>query len=180
MGGPPDIPAEDVKKLAGFVRKRVGSPEEAEDILQEVFLALVARWNLGEMIEDALAWLFRTAWHKIVDGYRRKRRAPRSLSPAADLDLDGRDLWEIADARTLTPPEAMEREEVRRVILKALEALPPEQREVLVLHEVEGMPFREIASRTGAPLNTLLSRKRYALRKLRIEVENHLHGREEV
>lgn len=166
------IPEEWTRRLSRYLRRKTGP--EAEDLLQEVFLAFYARWNLGEVFEDGLAWLFRTACRKVVDSYRRRGRDRAAGMANGGTDLDGRDVWELADRQASTPEELMEREELRQAILDGLEALPDDQREVLVLHEVEGLDFREIQERTGAPLNTLLSRKRYALQKLRKHVEKFL------
>lgn len=162
----PDEPARsDVDRLAAYVRQRVASLDDAEEIMQEAFLALYARWNLGDKIENALAWLFRVARHKIVDWYRRKGRAAVRLD--GPRDEDAADLWELADARAETPEETARRGELREALLAAIAELPADQREVFLMTEVDGLRFREIAERTGVPVNTLLSRKRYALQKLR-------------
>ncbi|MHC5037560.1 MAG: RNA polymerase sigma factor [Planctomycetota bacterium] len=158
----------EIKRLWRYIERRVSSVEESEDILQEVFLALIARWNLGEKIEDSLTWLFGAAHNKIVDVYRRRARTPISLDRAKpDPDLDGREILRIADSRVSTPEEEAEREELRKALISALEDLPPEQREVFLLTEIDGLSYKEIEVRSGVAVNTLLSRKRYAVLKLR-------------
>ena len=143
--------------------------------MQETFLAFYARWNIGQPIHNAVAWLVQTANHKIVDSYRRRSRA--SALPPAERprgDLDASDLWDIADARALRPEDEVKRRELREALMKAIEMLPAEQRDVFLMTEVDGLSFREIQRRTGAPLNTLLSRKRYAVLKLRKELSRVL------
>ena len=158
----------EIDRLLAHIRRRVDSPEEAEDIMQEAFLALYGRWSLRTPIRNATRWLLRVAGNKIVDWYRRSERRPVSLdAQARPADPDASVLWELADARVTTPQEEAERRELREALTEAIEALPDEQREAFLLTEAEGLTFREIEARTGAPLNTLLSRKRYAVLKLR-------------
>jgi RNA polymerase sigma factor (sigma-70 family) len=166
-----ELTKSEIRHLFRYIHGRVASFEDSEDIMQETFLAFYARWNLGEPIRDALAWLVRTAHHKIVDRCRRKSRT--SAPPDRDRlprDSDASDLWEIADADAFTPEEEAQRRELRDALMNAIEALPAEQREVFLMTEVEGLTFREIQARTGVPLNTLLSRKRYAVLKLRTKL----------
>lgn len=166
QGSLPGVPSSDMRRLRAYVQRRVASPEDSEDILQEVLLALFQRRNLGDMVHDAAAWLFGAAAHKIVDFYRRKERRTLSLEGAAP-GSEASDLWDLADASVDGPDEALEREEFRKGLAKAIDALPPDQRRVFVQHEIEGVPFRVLAERTGVPVNTLLSRKRYAVLRLR-------------
>jgi RNA polymerase sigma factor (sigma-70 family) len=141
-------------RLRNFIRRRVADPRDAEDILQDVFTELVEANQLLMPIEHVSGWLFRVARNRIIDLFRRKK--------GESLDLD--DLLPSPDAG----PDA---EFARGALLEELEAaiadLPKEQREVFVAHEIEGKSFKEMAEQSGVSLNTLLSRKRYAVLHLR-------------
>jgi len=154
-------------RLARFIRRRVSDPRDAEDILQDVFCELVEANRLLMPIEHATGWLFRVARNRIVDLLR--RRTPERCRDLEAVDDDGErrgleDLLPSPDAG----PEALY---ARRVLLdeleQALDELPDEQREVFVAHELEGRSFKEMAAATGVSVNTLLSRKRYAVLHLR-------------
>jgi RNA polymerase sigma factor (sigma-70 family) len=153
------------RRLFDFIRRRVRTDEDAEDILQDVFLQLVSTYSVTEPIERLTSWLFTVARNKIIDWYRKKRtnQIPAHLADAegeyllADLLRDPRQDPEDVYARSLLWAEFM----------NALEDLPDNQREVFVMHEFEGKSFKEIAELTGEPVNTLLSRKRYAVLFLR-------------
>jgi RNA polymerase sigma factor (sigma-70 family) len=143
-------------RLRNFIRRRIDR-EDVEDVLQDVFFELVEAQRLMKPIEQAGAWLFRVARNRIIDRLRRKKPQSADLSSLEDL---------------LPSPDAgPEATFARRVLLEeieaALEELPEEQRFVFVEHEIEGRSFRELAAETGVPLNTLLSRKRYAVLHLR-------------
>jgi RNA polymerase sigma factor (sigma-70 family) len=153
------------KRLLDFIRRRVRTEEDAEDILQDVFYQLATSYSVTEPIERITSWLFTVARNKIIDGYRKKR--PESLpggegNPAVPLNLE--DI--LYDPRQ-NPDRVYARSMVWTELADALDELPDEQREVFVLHELEGKSFRQIADLTGEPLNTLLSRKRYAVLHLR-------------
>ena len=147
-------------RLRNFIRKRVVDPLDAEDILQDVFFELVEAYRVFTPLEQLSAWLFRVASNRIIDRFRKKK--PELLSADAMLRLD--ELLPSPDAG----PDAMY---ARGVLLDELDAaldeLPPEQREVFVAHELNGKSFKEIALQTGVGINTLLSRKHYAVRHLR-------------
>ena len=153
-------------RLRNFIRKRVPDREDAEDLLQDVFYELVLAYRLVKPIEQAGAWLFRVARNRIIDRFRRKKpEAPHPApEPGAVVAATLEDLLPSPDAG----PEAVY---ARRVLLDeidaALEELPEEQRFVFVAHELEGRTFRELAAETGVPVNTLLSRKHYAVLQLR-------------
>jgi RNA polymerase sigma factor (sigma-70 family) len=172
MGERHEPPQNEIDRLAAYVRRRVASLDDADEIMQDAFLALYGRWSIGERIEDVLAWLFTVARRRIVDWYRRRQGRPQQLPDAADAD----DLWELADAGAETPDEEAERAELREAIMQAIAGLPDEQREVFLMTEVDGLAYREIAERTGVALNTLLSRKRYAVLKLRKALEDYATG----
>jgi RNA polymerase sigma factor (sigma-70 family) len=155
-------------RLRNFVRRRVADAAAAEDILQDVFFELVESYRLPRPVEEVGAWLFRVARNRITDFYRRKR--PESLEDLAHARVDEHDALGIEDL--LPSPEAgPEAAYALGVLLEeldtALSELPPEQREVFIEHEIEGRSFNEIAARTGVGINTLLSRKRYAVLHLR-------------
>ncbi len=154
-------------RLRNFIRRRVPDPRDAEDILQDVFYELVEANRLLMPIHHVTGWLFRVARNRITDLFR--RRTPERFSDAAIPDEDDNllrleDLLPSPDAG----PEALY---ARHVLLDELESaiaeLPPEQREVFVAHELEGRSFKEMAAETGVSVNTLLSRKRYAVLHLR-------------
>jgi len=154
-------------RLRNFIRRRVPDPLDAEDILQDVFHRLVEANRLLMPIEHVTGWLFRVARNRITDLFRKKE--PENFSEIDVTDEDD----ELSQFEDLLPspdagPEALY---ARNLLLddfaRALAKLPKEQREVFVAHEFEGRSFKEIAEETGVSLNTLLSRKRYAVLHLR-------------
>ena len=152
------------KRLMGFIRKRIANEADAEDILQDVFYQLAGN---TQPIEQLTAWLFRVARNRIVDVQRkRKPELLDDLYPTSSEDdmLGWTDLLSDLDD---TPETAYLRNLFWETLNTALDELPAEQKEVFVLNELEGVPFKEIAAQTGATVNTLLSRKRYAVLHLR-------------
>jgi RNA polymerase sigma factor (sigma-70 family) len=154
-------------RLGRFIRRRVPDPRDAEDVLQDVFFALVEANRLLMPIEHVTGWLFRVARNRITDLFRKKK--PERFSDAAVTDADD----ELVPLEELLPspdagPEALY---ARNLLLDelelAFEELPEEQREVFVAHEWEGRSFKELAAESGVSVNTLLSRKRYAVLHLR-------------
>jgi RNA polymerase sigma factor (sigma-70 family) len=167
-----EIVAEQRSRLRNFIRRRVPDPSDAEDIVQEVFYELVEANRLLMPIEHVTGWLFRVARNRITDLFRKKKP-----EPFTDSAVEGED-GELLRIEDLLPspdagPEALY---VRNVLLAELELavdeLPPEQREVFVAHELEGRSFKEMAAETGVSVNTLLSRKRYAVLHLRERLHN--------
>lgn len=154
-------------RLRNFIRRRVPDPRDAEDIAQEVFYELVEATRLLMPIGHVTGWLFGVARNRITDLFRKKK--PESFSDAALEDEDG-ELLQIEDLLP-SPEDGPEALYVRNVLLEelelALDELPDEQREVFVAHELEGQSFKEISAMSGVGVNTLLSRKRYAVRHLR-------------
>jgi RNA polymerase sigma factor (sigma-70 family) len=162
-----DVVERDRSRLRDFIRRRVPDPRDAEDVLQDVFYELVEANRLLMPIEHVTGWLFRVARNRITDLFRRKR--PESSGDAAVADEgDERLPWEEMLPSPEAGPEALY---ARNVLLDELEAaldeLPEGQREVFVSHELEGRSFKEMAAETGVSVNTLLSRKRYAVLHLR-------------
>lgn len=149
-------------RLLGYIRSRVGSLEEAEDILHEVFAGALRSFSITEPIENLLAWLFRAAQNRIVDWYRRKWRRP--LDPEPGLE-------ELLASSEQSPHDAAERAALLEELAEGIEELPAAQRQVIVEQAIEGRPFREIAERTGVPLGTLLARKHAAIQALRRRLE---------
>ena len=141
-------------RLRNFIRRRVADPRDAEDILQDVFTELVEANQLLMPIEHVSGWLFRVARNRIVDLFRRKKGESLELE---DL-LPSRDAGPDAELARATLLEELE---------TALAELPKEQRDVFVAHEIEGKSFKEMADESGVGINTLLSRKRYAVLHLR-------------
>ncbi len=156
-------------RLGSFIRRRVPDPRDAEDILQDVFAELVEANRLLMPIDHLSGWLFRVARNRITDLFRRK--TPDRLSDvrvARDEDEDELlRLEELLPSADAGPYALYARRVLLDEITRAIDALPDEQREVFIAHEIDGVSFRELAERTGASVNTLLSRKRYAVRRLR-------------
>jgi len=154
-------------RLGNFIRRRVPDPRDAEDILQEVFYELVEANRLLMPIEHVTGWLFRVARNRITDLFRKKK--PEAFSDAAIVDEDGEvlRLEDILPSPDAGPDAAYARSVILDEIEFALDELPEEQREVFVAQELEGHSFKEIAAETGVSVNTLLSRKRYAVLHLR-------------
>jgi RNA polymerase sigma factor (sigma-70 family) len=159
-------------RLRSFIRRRVPDPRDVEDILQDVFYELVEANRLLVPLDHVTGWLFRVARNRIVDLFRKKK--PENFSDAAMVDDEGErlrveDMLPSSDAG----PEAMY---VRSMLLDeledALDELPDEQREVFVAHELEGRSFKDMAAETGVSMNTLLSRKRYAVLHLRERLQD--------
>lgn len=154
-------------RLRSFISRRVADPSDVEDILQEVFFELVEAYRLMKPIETAGAWLFRVARNRIIDRFRKKKP-----EPLADLNSESEEGELLSIEEFLPSPDAgPEAAYARTVLLEELEAaleeLPEEQRRVFVEHEIEGRSFKELAAQSGVSLNTLLSRKRYAVLHLR-------------
>ena len=160
--------AREQARLRWFIRQRVPDVEDAEDIFQEVFSELVDAYRLMKPVEQAGAWLFRVARNRIIDLFRHQR--PTALGNDSYLVTEDGEApsWEDLLPSPEAGPEAAY---ARRVLLDeletALEELPEEQRDVFLAHEVEGRSFKEMSEATGVSINTLLSRKRYAVLQLR-------------
>ena len=155
-------------RLGGFIRRRVPDSADAEDLLQEVFSELVEATRLPEPIEQVGAWLFRVARNRIIDLFRRRSRD--GIAPAAayvEADDDGVSFEDLLPAADGGPEAAYARQLLLDEVEAALAELPEEQRSTFVAHEIDSLSFNEIAAQTGVGVNTLLSRKRYAVLHLR-------------
>jgi RNA polymerase sigma factor (sigma-70 family) len=167
-----DVVKREQFRLRNFIRKRVADPRDVEDILQDVFYKLVEANRLLMPIDHVTGWLFRVARNRIIDLFRKTKteRFSESFAGANEDDvLHFEDLLPSPDAG----PDA---QYARKVLLEELELaideLPAEQRDVFVAHELEGRSFEQIAAETGVSINTLLSRKRYAVLRLRRRLQN--------
>jgi RNA polymerase sigma factor (sigma-70 family) len=154
-------------RLRNFVRKYVSDQSDVEDILQDVFYEFVAAYRMLKPVEHATAWLFRVARNRIIDRFRGKprdvlRNAPEALPGEGNLDL-----IELLPSPDAGPEAAYVRSVLLEEIDDALLELPEEQREVFIGHELLGYSFQELSEQTGVNVNTLLSRKRYAVLHLR-------------
>jgi RNA polymerase sigma factor (sigma-70 family) len=162
-------------KLLGFIRSRVSTVEEAEDILQDVFYQFIEGFNTIQSLDRVTSWLYSVARNKIIDRYRRDASRPKRT----DFELlSGRDddapltLQEILPDLDNSPEATLLREAIWEQITDALANLPADQREIFILNEIEEKGFREIAEETGVSINTLLSRKRYAIIALRKRLQS--------
>ncbi len=156
-------------RLFEFIRRRVRNEADAEDILQDVFYQLAASYSVTEPIEKLTSWLFTVARNKVIDWYRKRR--PVS-SPVEDLEADlPLSLTDLLFDPAQAPDAMYTRSRVWSELADALDDLPEEQKQVFVMHELEGKSFKEIAAITGEPINTLLSRKRYAVLYLREQLQ---------
>ena len=166
------IVAEERARLRNFIRRRVPDPSDVEDIVQEVFYELVQANRLLMPIDHMTGWLFRVARNRITDLFRKKKS--ETFSDTRVEDEHG-ELLQIEDLLP-SPDSGPEALYVRSVLLDelelALDELSDEQREVFIAHEVEGRSFKELSAESGISVNTLLSRKRYAVLHLRERLQN--------
>lgn len=160
-------------RLLNFIRRRVADREDAEDILQDVFYELVEAYRLMKPVEQVTAWLFRVARNRITDLFRSKQReALRSQPPAITEDGETLPLEDLLPSSDAGPEAAYARSVLLEELDAALDELPDEQREVFIAHELMGYSFKELAAQTGVSVNTLLSRKHYAVLYLRERLQS--------
>jgi RNA polymerase sigma factor (sigma-70 family) len=160
----------DEPRLRNFIRKHVADSGEAEDILQDVFYELIEAYRLLKPVEHVTAWLFRVARNRMVDLFRRKK--PTSLNNPVSAEEDGDTLEDLLPSADAGPEAAYARSLLLDALEEALEELPAAQREVFIAHEVLGQSFKEISAETGLSVNTLLSRKHYAVLHLRQRLQS--------
>jgi RNA polymerase sigma factor (sigma-70 family) len=167
-----EVIAEERTRLRSFIRRRVPNEADVEDLVQEVFYELVEANRLLMPIDYVTGWLFRVARNRITDLFRKKR--PENFTDAAVMDEDG-ELMRIEDLLP-SPHAGPEALYLRSMLFDGLESalaeLPGEQREVFVAHELEGRSFKELSAESGVSVNTLLSRKRYAVLHLRRRLQS--------
>lgn len=171
-------------RLLDFIRRRLPTREDAEDLLQDVLMdwAEIDRRTqlpsptepLTQPIEHLAGWLFAVARRKIIDWYRKKRTVSLEDQHTGYADDDGEPLLmaSLLPANDATADEVLMREAIMEAVMEAVSELPADQRDVFVRHEVDGQSFRDMADETGIPINTLLSRKRYAVLYLRERLRN--------
>lgn len=167
-----DVVGQQRSRLLTFIRRRVSDPLDAEDILQDVWAELVEANRRLMPIEHLTGWLFRVARNRITDLFRRRKTERLSDGVhAVDGDGDDGDEWlrleELLPSRDAGPDAQLARRMLMAELEAAVAALPKEQREVFLAHEIEGRSFKDMADASGVSVNTLLSRKRYAVKRLR-------------
>jgi RNA polymerase sigma factor (sigma-70 family) len=160
----------DEPRLRNFIRKHVADTGEAEDILQNVFYELIETYRLMKPVEHVTAWLFRVARNRMVDLFRKKK--PSSLNDPVSAEEDGDTLEDLLPSADAGPEAAYARSLLLDALEEALEELPATQRQVFIAHEVLGQSFKEISAETGVSVNTLLSRKHYAVLHLRERLQS--------
>ena len=156
-------------RLRNFIRQRVSDPGDAEDILQDVFYEFVAAYRLPEPIEQVGAWLYRVALNRIIDRFRKHKSEVVSELP--DETDDEPWLENVLPSLEAGPEAAYARRVLMAEINAALDVLPELQRSVFVAHELEGRSFREMSEESSTPINTLLARKRYAVKHLQARLQ---------
>ncbi len=163
-----DAVSREQSRLRNFIRRRVPDPGDAEDILQDVFYELVEAYRMMKPVEQVTAWLFRVARNRITDLFRARSREASRNEPARVAE-NGEELLleELLPSPDAGPDAAYARSVLLDELDDALDELPEEQREVFVAHELMGYSFKELAAQTGVSVNTLLSRKHYAVLHLR-------------
>ena len=163
-----EIVSQEKARLRNFIRSRVEDPLDAEDILQEVFYELVVAFRLMQPLEQVGAWLFRIARNRITDRFRKKKPdASLDSQPGGAEDGESLRLRDMLPSPDAGPEAAYARTVLVQELEDALEELPKEQRDVFIAHEIKGRSFKDLAAETGVSVNTLLSRKRYAVLHLR-------------
>jgi len=158
----------DRARLRNFIRRRVADENDVEDILQDTFYELVEAYRLMKPVQQVSAWLFQVARNRITDLFRKKKPGALTNDPVAFAE-DGESLLleDLLPSPDAGPEEAYARNVLLEELDAALDELPEEQREVFIAHELEGFSFKELAATTGLSVNTLLSRKHYAVLHLR-------------
>jgi RNA polymerase sigma factor (sigma-70 family) len=159
-------------RLRNYIRKHVVDLETAEDILQEVFVELVEAYRLLKPIEQVSGWLFRVAKNRIIDRFRGRKLESLSQARYGEDDDVAVSLEDLLPSPDRGPEASYARSLLLDEIDEALEEMPPEQRSVFIAHEWEGYSFKELAAETGVSVNTLLSRKRYAVQHLRRRLQS--------
>ena len=166
-----DVIKREQSRLRNFIRSRVADPRDVEDILQDVFYKLVEANRLLMPIDHITGWLFQVARNRITDLLRKKQ--PLRFSDLDLVDQQGQRLEfpDLLPSPDLSPDARYRQSVLFEELELAIRELPPEQREVFVAHELRGQSFREMAAETGVNVSTLLSRKRYAVMRLRERLE---------
>ena len=154
--------------LFAFIRSKIDSLEESEDLVQEVFVQALSNLNVLEAVDNLTGWLFTVAKNKVIDWYRKKRLPMVSLDESTE---NGISFSEMLAAEIPDTLDVQTREFVYCSITDAIEQLPDEQKYVFIQQVIEGRTFRELSKETGVTLNTLIARKRYAIRFLKTQLK---------
>jgi RNA polymerase sigma factor (sigma-70 family) len=162
-----EVVKQEQSRLRNFIRRRVPDEFEAEDVLQDVFYRLVEANRLLMPIDHVTGWLFQVARNRITDLFRKKKPENFSDAAVANADEEALRLEDFLPSPEAGPDALYARSVLLDELEDALDELPEEQREVFVGHEIEGKSFKEMSAETGASVNTLLARKRYAVMRLR-------------
>jgi RNA polymerase sigma factor (sigma-70 family) len=162
----------DGSRLRNYIRKRVLDRDVTEDILQDVFSELVEAYRLLKPIEQVSAWLFRVAKNRIIDRFRSKKLDSLGAPVHGEEEDDAVLLVDLLPSLERGPEEQYAGRVLLDELDAALDELPEEQRSVFVKHELEGVSFKDLAEESGVSVNTLLSRKRYAVLHLRQRLQS--------
>ena len=162
----------EVRRLRGFIRRRVADAWDAEDIVQDVFSELIEATRVATPIENVGAWLSRVAANRITDRFRKKATVSLDANSADDAEAGERDSYDRFASAEPGPEARYAARHLMERLAAALAELPPEQRDAFIAHELEGRSFKHLAAESGVGVNTLLARKRYAVLHLR----NRLQG----
>ena len=155
------------RRLLHFIRKRVDDEGDAEDILQDVFYELIEAYRLMKPVQQVGAWLYRVARNRIIDRFRKRGPEGRAEIPLRASEEDALRLEDLLPSTNAGPEAMYARDVLLEELDAALEELPEEQRDVFIAHEMDGRSFKQLAEETGLSINTLLSRKHYAILHLR-------------
>lgn len=167
-------------RLFNFIKKYVPLKEDAEDILQDVFYQFIAGFDDIVMMDKVTAWLFKSVRNKIIDRSRKKK--PDSFSKLITTGEENEDedeiIFDFIPSFNYSPEDLFLSDEFNDELNKALDSLPPEQKDIFIMNEMEGFSFKEISEITGLNQNTLLSRKRYAVNQLRKKLSKYFNKQE--
>ncbi len=172
----------DETRLRSFIRRRVLDTGDAEDVLQDVFYELISTYRMMKPVEQVTSWLYRVARNRITDLFRRKKTVSLNEAVGGDDSEDSQSLADLLPSEDAGPDALYARNVLLDALDDALDELPENQREVFVAHELLGKSFKELSEEMGVSVNTLLSRKRYAVLHLRqrlLEMGEVLQGNEE-
>ena len=167
-----DVVSREQSRLRNFIRRRVADPRDVEDILQDVFSELVEANRMLMPIDRVTGWLFQVARNRITDLFRKKQPERFSDVAIANADDDLLLFEDLLPSSDTGPDAAYARSVLLDELEDALDELPREQRDVFIAHEIDGVSFKELSARTGVSVNTLLSRKRYAVMHLRRRLQD--------
>jgi RNA polymerase sigma factor (sigma-70 family) len=159
-------------RLRNFIRRRIADPGDVEDVLQEVFFELVEAYRLMKPVEMAGAWLFQVARNRIIDRFRKKKPDPLAEISVPSDEGEALSIEDFLLSPDIGPEAAYARTVLMEELEAALDELPGEQRWVFIQNEIEGKSFKELAAESGVGINTLLSRKRYAVLHLRQRLQS--------